>query len=160
LSPNYPQRIDTFIPLRKLCFDQYCGAGLASYKQQLSTETKTPLFGGTMKSVIFAAFALAVICTAFAVAQDQGQDRHDQQAQSNHHRVTKTNASGWVRKDGDNYVLENDKDKQRYRIQNSETVREHEGHHVKISGRMHEDDRSLEVRSVKRLKDSEQRDHH
>jgi len=111
-----------------------------------------------MKNVMFAALALTVLCAAFAVAQDQGQDRHDQQAQSNH-RVTKTNASGWVRKDGENYVLENDKDQQRYRIQNSEAVREHEGHHVKISGRMHEDDHSLEVRSVKRLKDSDQRDH-
>jgi hypothetical protein len=103
-----------------------------------------------MKSVTLAALAFAVICTACAVAQDQGQNRHDQQAQSTH-RVSKTTVSGWVRKDGDNYVLENDKDQQRYRIQNSEAVRAHEGHHVKINARLHEDDRSLEVNGVKRL---------
>jgi len=111
-----------------------------------------------MRTALFAVLALTLMCTAFAVAQDQGQDRHDRQAQSNH-RVTRTNASGWVRKDGDNYVLENDKDQQRYRIQNSEAVREHEGHHVKINARLHEDDRSLEVRSVKRLPEKDQGDH-
>jgi RNA:NAD 2'-phosphotransferase (TPT1/KptA family) len=112
-----------------------------------------------MRKIFYAALALAVICTTFAVAQDQGQDRHDQQAKSNSHRVTKTNASGWIRKDGDNYVLENDKDQQRYRIQNTEAVRAHEGHHVKVNGRLHEDDRSLEVRSVKMIKASKKRDH-
>jgi hypothetical protein len=113
--------------------------------------------GGNMKSAIFATIALAVVCTAGVVAQDQSQDRHDQQASS--HRVTKTNVSGYVRKDGDNYVLEDDKDKQRYRIQNSETVREHEGHHVKVNARLHEDDRSLEVNKVRRLKEEDQHNH-
>jgi hypothetical protein len=94
--------------------------------------------------------SLLPLCTACAIAQDQGQNRHDQQAQSTH-RVTTTNLTGWVRKDGDNYVLENDKDQQRYRIQNSEAVRAHEGHHVTVKARLHEDDRSLEVNRVKRL---------
>lgn len=108
---------------------------------------------------IWTSAALAfVICTACAVAQDQGQDRHDQQAQTNHW-VRKTNLTGWVRKDGDNYVLENDKDQQRYRIQNSEAVRAHEGHHVKVNARMHEDDRSLEVNQVKMLPKRQQHDH-
>jgi maltose-binding protein MalE len=110
-----------------------------------------------MKSVIFATVVLAAFGTTGAVAQYQSQDRHDQQAHSNH--VRKTNVSGWVRKDGDNYVIENDKDKQRYRIQNSEVVREHEGHHVKVNARLHEDDRSLEVNKVQRLRDDRQRDH-
>jgi hypothetical protein len=111
-----------------------------------------------MKSVTLAVLALAVTCATCALARDQGQDRHDQQTQSTH-RVRKTNVSGYVRKDGDNYVLEDDKDKQRYRIQNSETVREHEGHHVKVSARLHEDDRSLEVNRVNRLPEDEHHDH-
>jgi hypothetical protein len=115
------------------------------------------LTGENMKSAIFATLALAVICTAGAVAQDQNQDRHDQQVTS--HRVRKTNVTGYVRKDGDNYVVEDDKDKQRYRVQNSELVREHEGHHVKINARLHEDDRSLEVSKVKRLNDEEHHNH-
>src|SRR6202035_4503459 len=91
-----------------------------------------PNNGGNMKRSILAVLVFAVIGTAGAVAQyGQEQDHHDQQAQSSH-RVRKTNVSGYVRRDGDNYVLENDKDKQRYRIQNSETVRAHEGHHVKV----------------------------
>ena len=113
-----------------------------------------------MKRSILAILAFAMICTAGAFAQygqDQHGDQHDQQAQS--HRVRRTNVSGYVRRDGDNYVLENDKDKQRYRIQNSETVREHEGHHVKVKARLHEDDRSLEVDRVNRLRDDEHRDH-
>jgi hypothetical protein len=110
-----------------------------------------------MKTAIFATLALAVICTAGAVAQDQNQDRHDQQVTS--HRVRKTNVTGYVRKDGDNYVVEDDKDKQRYRVQNSELVREHEGHHVQVNARLHEDDRSLEISKVKRLNDEEHHDH-
>ena len=105
-----------------------------------------------MNRAFFIAILIAAIFAIPMAAQDQGQDRqdkHDRQAQSAH-RVRKTNATGWIRKDGDNYVLENDNDQQRYRIQNSEAVREHEGHHVKVHGRLHEDDRSLEVNQVKR----------
>jgi hypothetical protein len=104
-----------------------------------------------MKHAIFAIIALAVICTAGAAAQDQSQDRHDQQATSN--RIRKTTVRGYVRKDGDNYVVEDDKDKTRYRVQNTALVREHEGHHVVVNARLHEDDRSLEVSKVKRLND-------
>ena len=110
-----------------------------------------------MKSSILAILAFAVICTTVSLAQ-YGQDQHDQQAQSSH-RVRKTNVTGYVRRDGDNYVLEDDKDKQRYRIQNSEVVREHEGHHVKVKARLHEDDRSLEVNRVNRLREDEHHDH-
>jgi hypothetical protein len=112
-----------------------------------------------MKRSILAVLVFAVIGTAGAVAQyGQEQDHHDQQAQSSH-RVRKTNVSGYVRRDGENYVLENDKDKQRYRIQNSETVRAHEGHHVKVRARLHEDDRSLEVDRVNRLREDDHHDH-
>ena len=69
-----------------------------------------------MKIAFFATIVLALICTAGAVAQDQ----HDPQVTS--HRVTKTSVRGYVRKDGDNYVVEDDKDKTRYRVQNSEVV--------------------------------------
>jgi hypothetical protein len=107
-----------------------------------------------MKSAILVTLALAVVCTAGAVAQDQN---HDQQATA--HRVRKASVTGYVRKDGDNYVVEDDKDKTRYRVQNTEAIREHEGHHVQVSARLHEDDRSLEVSKVKRLNDEEHHDH-
>ena len=110
-----------------------------------------------MKNAIFATIALAVICTAGAVAQGQDQDHHDQQASSHH--VRKTTVKGYVRKDGDNYVVEDDRDKTRYRVQNTDAVREHEGHHVQVNARLHDDDRSLEVNKVKRLKDDDRHDH-
>ncbi len=110
-----------------------------------------------MKNAIFATIALAMICTAGAVAQGQDHDQHDQQATSHH--VRKRTVRGYVRKDGDNYVVEDDRDKTRYRVQNTEAIREHEGHHVQINARLHEDDRSLEVNKVKRLNDDEHRDH-
>jgi hypothetical protein len=86
-----------------------------------------------MKNAIFATLAFALICATGAVAQDQNQERHDQQATS--HRVRKTSVRGYVRKDGDNYVVEDDRDKTRYRVQNTEAIREHEGHHVQVSAR-------------------------
>jgi hypothetical protein len=113
-----------------------------------------------MNKATIAALILAVICMVSAVAQDQGQERHDQQAQQRSaHRTRKTNMTGYVRKDGDNYVLENDKDQQRYRIQNTDAVRTHEGHHVSINGRMHDDDRSLEVNKVKMVRERQKHDH-
>jgi hypothetical protein len=117
----------------------------------------TALSGGIMKNALFATIALAVICTAGAVAQDQHQGQHDQQATS--HRAKKTTVRGYVRKDGDNYVVEDDRDKTRYRVQNTEAIREHEGHHVQVNARLHEDDHSLEVNKVKRLKDDDHHDH-
>ena len=112
-----------------------------------------------MKRCILAVLVFAVIGNAGAFAQyGQDQDHHDNQGQSSH-RVRKTNVSGYVRRDGDNYVVEDDKDKQRYRVQNSEAVREHEGHHVKVRARLHEDDRSLEVDRVNRLREDDHHDH-
>ena len=104
-----------------------------------------------MKNAIFATIALAVICTAGAVAQEQHQGWQDPHAASSH--IRKTTVRGYVRKDGDNYVVEDDKDKTRFRVQNTELVREHEGHHVVVNARLHEDDHSLEVTKVKRLND-------
>src|SRR5579864_6639284 len=125
-------RVDTFSRcLERPVLTSIATQDLASYKLAIRLR-HNDCSEETMKNVIFAALALAVLCTASAVAQDQGQDRYDQQAQSNHHR---------------------------YRIQNSEAIRAHEGHHVKVNARLHEDDRSLEVRSVKRLPESDQRDH-
>src|ERR1035441_8033590 len=102
-----------------------------------------------MKNAIFATIALAMICTAGAVAQDQKQDRHDQQATS--HRVRKTTVRGYVRKDGDNYVVEDDRDKTSHPVQNTEAIREHEGHHVQINARLHEDDPSFHVNQGRKL---------
>src|SRR5580658_4362537 len=104
-----------------------------------------------MKHAIFATIALAVICTAGAVAQGPSQGWQDPQVTSN--RIRKTTVRGYVRKDGDNYVVEDDKDKTRYRVQNTELVREHEGHHVLVNAKLHEDDHSIEVSKVKRLND-------
>jgi hypothetical protein len=104
-----------------------------------------------MKKAIFAIIALAVICTAGAVAQEQHQGWMYPLAAKN--KFIKTTVRGYVRKDGDNYVVEDDKDKTRFRVQNTELVREHEGHHVVVNARLHEDDHSLEVTKVKRLND-------
>src|ERR1700722_17377182 len=106
-----------------------------------------------MKSAILAVAVLALFATAGAVAQDQ--DRHDQQVSSHH--VRKTTASGWVRRDGYNYVLEDGKDKQHYRMKNSETVREQEGHAVKVNARLDDGEPSLEVNKIRILPEGDER---
>ena len=95
-----------------LCnFGQYPDTAQCIVEAVIVCPYNAPLTGGNVKNAIFATIALAVICTAGAVAQDQNQDRHDQQATS--HRVTKTTVRGYVRKDGDDYVVEDDRDKTR-----------------------------------------------
>src|SRR5579872_1983641 len=112
-----------------------------------------------MKKTVFAACACVLFFAVSAVSQDQDQNRAQRQqreTRSDQHVRTK-NLKGWVRKDGDNYVFENDADKQRWNIKNSEVVREHEGHHVQLNARVRDEDRTLEVNKVnKRLRESKQ----
>lgn len=110
-----------------------------------------------MKKTAFAACASVLLFTVCAVSQDQDQNRAQQQQREtrSEQHVKSKNLKGWVRKDGDNYVFENDADKQRWSIKNSEAVKEHEGHHVQLNARVHEDDHSLEVNKVnKRLRET------
>jgi|SRR5579872_1297705 len=108
-----------------------------------------------MKKTIFAALMLALACTTFAVAQDQDRDRDRHEDRQDQDRAThagrEMSLTGWIHREDDHYVLESDQDHQRYRIQNTEAVREHEGHHVQVNARMHEDNHSLEINQVNML---------
>jgi len=115
-----------------------------------------------MKKLALAACACVLLFTVSAVSQDRDRDRTQQQQTRSDRHVRTKNLNGWVRKDGDNYVFENDSDKERWNIRNSETIREHEGHHVQLNARVHDDDRTLEINKVnKRLRESKRdRDEH
>jgi hypothetical protein len=121
LKPDRTRRESDFVHL-----GQFADTAQCIIEAVIVCPYNTAPTGGNMKNAIFATIAVAVICTAGAVAQDQNQDRHDQQATS--HRVRKATVKGYVRKDGDNYVVEDDRDKTRYRVQNTEAIREHERH--------------------------------
>src|SRR5579864_9384489 len=108
-----------------------------------------------MKRTAFAVCACLLLFTLCAMSQDQDRAQQRQREASSARHVKSKNLKGWIRKDGDNYVFENDADKQRWNIKNSEAVREHEGHHVQLNARVHEDDHSLEVNKVnKRLREN------
>ena len=112
-----------------------------------------------MKKLALAACVCVLLFAVSAVSQDQDRNRGQEQQQRRDARSDRyarsRNLNGWVRKDGDNYVFENDSDKQRWNIRNSEAIREHEGHHVQLNARVHDDDRTLEINKVnKRLRES------
>lgn len=108
-----------------------------------------------MKKTAFAVCMCVLLFTVYAISQDQDRAQQQQREARSEQHVKSKNLKGWVRKDGDNYVFENDADKQRWNIKNSEAVKEHEGHHVQLNARVHEDDHSLEVNKVnKRLRES------
>ncbi len=64
--------------------------------------------------------------------------------------------TGWVKTEGDKTVFVNDKDKQTWNVQNAETLKPHEGKHVKVKATLNESDKSMTVDSIKELRKGKQ----
>jgi hypothetical protein len=64
--------------------------------------------------------------------------------------------TGWLKEDNGNTVFENDKDKQAWNVANPDSVKGHEGHHVKITAKLNETDHSLNVEKLSMMRKSKQ----
>lgn len=64
--------------------------------------------------------------------------------------------TGWVKEENGQTVFVNDKDKQSWNISNPDMVKGHEGHHVHVKATLDEGNHSMNVESVKMMRQGKQ----
>jgi hypothetical protein len=64
--------------------------------------------------------------------------------------------TGWVKEQEGKTVFINDKDKQAWNIANPDTVKGHEGHHVKVKAKLNEADHSVNIEKMTMMRKSKQ----
>src|SRR5712672_238546 len=64
--------------------------------------------------------------------------------------------TGWVKDQDGKTMFINDKDKQAWSISNMDAVKGHEGHHVKVKGKLNEADHSLNVEKLSMMRKGKQ----
>ena len=112
-----------------------------------------------MKKLMLLSFALALVMSVVALAQDtMKQDDSMNHTGMKSEKMSKTavSLSGKVSEDGNTFV--GDKDGKSWKVSNPEVFKGHEGHHVKVKAHVDADKDEIHVASVKMLK-SEMKDH-
>jgi len=122
-----------------------------------------------MKKLIVSLFALALMCTVSALAQDTMKSDNSKPAATSA-KASKIN--GWVSDSkcgaagakaghadcmkkctdaGEKVVFVSDKDKSVWSVDNPEELKGHEGHHVRVTAHVDKTNNSIHVASVKML---------
>ena len=99
-----------------------------------------------MKKLMTICFALVLLTSGVAVAQDSMQN-DNMKADSSKKAVQVT---GKIRDDGKMFV--SDKDSQTWTITNPDAVKGHEGHHVTLTAHVYADKNEVHVMSLKMAK--------
>ena len=98
-----------------------------------------------MRKVMILGFALALVMSAAAVAQDTMKPDSSMKA-------TTTSVTGKISDDGKSFV--SDKDGKTWTITNPDAVKGHEGHHVTLKAQADADKGTVKVQSLKMAKDT------
>jgi hypothetical protein len=126
------------------------------------TRHTTKRGGESMKRVATAIFGLAILLSLSfgAIAQDSttGTTKSDKKVAKAEKKEAKASEkgkalslTGWVKSEGDKVTFVNDKDKQSWNVQNADTLKAHDGKHVKVKATLNESDHSIMVDSVKEM---------
>jgi hypothetical protein len=97
-----------------------------------------------VKKVMILGFALALLMSAAAVAQDTMKQDSSMKAT--------TSVTGKISDDGKSFV--SDKDGKTWTISNPDAVKGHEGHHVTLKAQADADKGTVKVQSLKMAKDT------
>ena len=111
-----------------------------------------------MKKLILSAFAVALLMSEGALAQDTTKQddsmKHDDMkqdtAKSEKMSAKAMGVSGKVGDDGKTFVA--DKDGKTWKVSNPDALKGHEGHHVRVKAHVDADKDEINVSSVKMLK--------
>ncbi|MGC2695920.1 MAG: hypothetical protein WA738_09025 [Candidatus Angelobacter sp.] len=119
-----------------------------------------------MKRVITFLFAFLLTATLSLVAQEPAKDQGatgDKKADKAEKKEAKAaekgksmTLTGWVKEQDGKTVFENDKDKQAWTVSNTDAVKGHEGHHVKVKAKLNDADHSLNVEKLTMLSKAKQ----
>jgi len=103
-----------------------------------------------MRKILIPLLSLVFVVGVMAYAQ-QDSAAPDAQTDSTAKPQLMT-LKGTVNADGGKYTFVNDADGKGWDVKNPETLKGHEGHHVKLSAHVYPDQNSIHVMSVKMLK--------
>ncbi len=120
-----------------------------------------------MKRLLTLLFAFVIGAALSLVAQepaskDQGapSDKKVAKAEKKEAKAAEKGKSmsltGWVKDQDGKTVFVNDKDKQAWNIANPDTVKGHEGHHVKVKAKLNEADHSVNIEKMTMMRKGKQ----
>jgi hypothetical protein len=117
-----------------------------------------------MKRFITLLFALVITASLSLAAQEPASpaagDKKVAKAEKKEAKAAEKGKSisltGWVKDQDGKTVFINDKDKQAWNISNMDAVKGHEGHHVKLTGKLNEGDHSVNVEKLSMMRKSKQ----
>ena len=118
-----------------------------------------------MKRLLTLLFAFVITASLSMLAQEPaanpgGADKKTAKAEKKEAKAAEKgkamSLTGWVKDQDGKTVFVNDKDKQSWNIENPDTVKGHEGHHVKVKAKLNEADHSVNVEKLSMLGKSKQ----
>ncbi|HXO37530.1 MAG TPA: hypothetical protein VN872_02770 [Candidatus Acidoferrum sp.] len=118
-----------------------------------------------MKRLLTLLFAFAIAASLNLAAQEPAAspaagDKKVAKAEKKEAKAAEKGKSmsltGWVKEQDGKTVFINDKDKQAWNIANTDAVKGHEGHHVKIKAKLNEADHSVNVEKLSMLRKAKQ----
>ena len=118
-----------------------------------------------MKRLLTLLFAFAIAASLNLAAQEPAAspaagDKKVAKAEKKEAKAAEKGKSmsltGWVKEQDGKTVFINDKDKQAWNIANTDAVKGHEGHHVKIKAKLNEADHSVNVEKLLMLRKAKQ----
>lgn len=118
-----------------------------------------------MKRLVTLLFAFVMTASLSMLAQEPaanpgGADKKTAKAEKKEAKAAEKGKSmsltGWVKEQDGKTVFINDKDKQSWNIENTDAVKGHEGHHVKVTAKLNEADHSVNVQKLSMLSKSKQ----
>ena len=101
-----------------------------------------------MKLLVTLCFALSLLMCGVTVAQDTTTKPDNMKAAT----AKAVKVTGKISEDGKTFV--SDKDGKTWTISNPETVKGHEGHHVKLSAQLSSDKNEVEIKSLEMAPDT------
>ncbi|HWG39995.1 MAG TPA: hypothetical protein VN658_05565 [Candidatus Acidoferrales bacterium] len=118
-----------------------------------------------MKRLLTLLFAFVITASLSMLAQEPaanpgGADKKAAKAEKKEAKAAEKgktmSLTGWVKDQDGKTVFINDKDKQAWNIENTDAVKGHEGHHVKVRAKLNEADHSLNVEKLSMLRKGKQ----
>jgi len=116
-----------------------------------------------MKRLLTLLFAFAITASLSLAAQEPAANPGDKKVEKAEKKEAKAaekgktlSLTGWVKDQDGKTVFINDKDKQAWNIANTDVVKGHEGHHVKVKAKLNEADHSVNVEKLSMLRKAKQ----
>jgi hypothetical protein len=118
-----------------------------------------------MKRLVTLLFAFVMAASLSMLAQEPaanpgGTDKKTAKAEKKEAKAAAKDKSmsltGWVKDQDGKTVFVNDKDKQAWNVANTDAVKGHEGHHVKVKAKLNEADHSVTVEKLTMMRKAKQ----